>query len=165
METTTGKPVRLHLGSGFKYYPGWLNVDVVGDQDVISDLRDLPFDDEYADKIESIHVFEHFERVDIPIVLREWARVLKTGGTLTLEMPSLEKIAQKIVDGEKNLRLTLFGLFGDPNYESQFMRHKWCWSREELAMELSRFGFIDIHFSDAQYHVPSRDMRVTCKKG
>jgi len=159
------KPIKLHLGAGEKFYPGWVNVDICGDQDVISDLKDLPFDDEYADKIESVHVFEHFERVDSYLILSEWRRVLKPGGTLTLELPCLDKIAHKIVDGEKNLRMTLFGLFGDPNDENQYMRHKWCWSMEELAIELTRAGFLDIEFSMPFYHIPHRDMRVTARKG
>lgn len=158
------RPVKLHLGAGEKYYPGWINVDIAGDQDVLTDLKKLPFDNEYADKIESIHVFEHFHRADVAGVLSEWNRVLKTGGEIVLEMPCLDEIAQKIVYGEKNLRMTLFGLFGDPNSDNEYMMHKWCWSREELAIELDRAGFKEIEFSKAQYHVPHRDMRVTAKK-
>ena len=165
MENTDGNDMRLHLGAGEKYWPGWVNVDVVGDQDVTASINKLPFDSNSVDEIQCMHLFEHIARMDVPNVLAEWLRVLKPGGRLTMEMPSLDAIVALLYAGEKNIRLTLFGIFGDPREKSSYMAHRWCWSRAEITEQLSESGFQDIEFDTAKFHIPKRDMRVIAMKG
>ena len=150
--------MRVHLGAGDKYWPGWVNVDIEGDQDVIADIMDLPFDDGSVDEIQAIHVFEHIHRLDIPSVLKEWKRVLKQDGKLVLEMPSLDKITENLHNGEQNTRLTVLGLFGDPRYRNPHMEHKWCWSQDELAEQMKASGF-NAQFTDPNFHYQRRDLR------
>src|SRR5210317_351877 len=83
--------VRLHLGCGEKLWDGFVNVDIQGDVDVQADLRELPFDEEYADEIHAIHVIEHFYIWEVLDVLRHWRKILKTNGKLFLELPCGEK--------------------------------------------------------------------------
>ena len=57
--------IRLNLGCGDKILENYINVDVASERkgkkpDVISDIRKLTFDDNYADEILSVHVIEHF---------------------------------------------------------------------------------------------------------
>lgn len=157
--------MRLHLGAGPFYWPGFVNIDHVGDQDRVGDISDLrEFEDNSVDEIHVIHSLEHIHRMKVEPTLAEWRRVLKVGGKLVLEIPSLKKIAQMIIDGEKNLRLTLLGLYGDPREANPYMEHKWCWSEDELGETLRLAGFADIEFLEPAFHIPKRDMRVVAFK-
>ena len=159
--------IRLNVGCGNKYMPGFLNVDRHGaddDIDVRSDTHPLPFATDFADELWAIHVLEHLHRSEAPKALYEWFRVLKPGGRLILELPCLDKIAQLIVNGEKNIRLTLLGLYGDPRDPKPDMMHQWCWSKDELTDTLSGVAFLDIQVKEPVFHLPARDMRVEARK-
>lgn len=156
--------MRLHLGCGNKKLEGWLNCDL-HDSDMDMDIRELPFQDESADEIMAIHCVEHFYIHDILKVLKDWHRVLKTGGRMTLELPCLDKILQHFADGSPN-KFTLMGLYGDPgsHRHGEPALHKWCWSRAEFRKLLEKAGFSSITEQEPQNHVPSRDMRFVCVK-
>ena len=69
--------IRLNLGCGDKILENYINVDVASERkgkkpDVISDIRKLTFDDNYADEILSVHVIEHFWRWEVSDILKEW---------------------------------------------------------------------------------------------
>ncbi len=157
--------IRINVGCGFKYIPGAVNVDRHGETaDIHADAFPLPFSTDYADEIWAIHLLEHLHRREAPKALYEWFRVLKPGGKLVLELPCLDKIVQNIVNGEKNIRLTLLGLFGDPRDEKPDMMHQWCWSKEELTEALSNVAFTDIQVMEPVFHIAARDMRIeACK--
>lgn len=161
--------VRLHLGCGKKKWDGFINVDLFGAYDVQADLKSLPFPDNYADEIVSIHVFEHFYRWEAQGVLDEWERVLKPGGRVVLELPCMNKvmhyISQCLQSKEPFLvRKSWFALWGDPNYRSVEMTHKWGYTKEELTELLQDAGFRDIQSTEPRYHMKSRDMRMEAYK-
>ncbi len=166
MESVAQQPVRINLGSGLTRFPGraWINADRNGDPDVHCEAFPLPFETDYADEIWAIHLLEHIHRAEAGTALYEWFRVLKPGGLLVLELPCLDKIAQLIVNGEKNMRLTVMGLFGDPRDEKPDMLHKWCWSKAELTDTLQGVNFQDVQIQEPIFHLPARDFRVECKK-
>jgi SAM-dependent methyltransferase len=159
--------IRINVGCGNKYFPGFINVDRHGsddDVDVHSDTHPLPFTTDFADEIWAIHVFEHLHRSEAGKALYEWFRVLKPGGKLILELPCLDKIAKLIVDGEENIRLTLLGLYGDPRDPKPDMMHQWCWSKKELTETLGNVAFTNINVMEPVFHIPARDMRVEALK-
>ncbi len=128
------------------------------------DAFPLPFMTDFADELWAIHLLEHLHRGDASNVLTEWFRVLKPGGLLVLELPCLDKIAKLIVAGEKNIRLTLLGLYGDPRDGKPDMMHQWCWGEAELTEALSSVGYQDIKFMEPIFHIPERDMRIEAHK-
>lgn len=150
--------MRLHLGCGNKYWPGFVNVDLETG-DVKADVRKLPQENESCTEIHAIHLFEHLYRWEAPHALLEWRRVLKDGGKLCLEMPSLKKM-----QGMQNLTDFLLGMYGDPNYKDPWMTHKWAWWEDELREVLTMCGYERITFMEPFYHRPDRDMRVECFK-
>ncbi len=162
--TETEKKIRLNIGAGNKYWPGFINIDRHGDQDVVSDAFPLPFTTDYADEIWAIHIFEHLHRSEAGKALYEWFRVLKPGGKLVLELPCLDKIAQLIVNGEQNQRLTTFGLYGDPRDEKPDMMHQWGWSKNEIIDTLSNVAFTNITIMEPFFHIAARDMRIEAYK-
>lgn len=156
--------MRVHLGAGAKYWPGWVNVDAHGEQDVMSDALALKLDADTASEIQAIHLFEHLPRLKVEAALADWRRVLKSGGQLVLEMPCLDKMAQLIVDGERDLRMTLLGIFGDPRDPKPDMMHQWSYTRREITDLLTGCGFVDVQTMEPKFHFPKRDMRVTARK-
>lgn len=169
-----GEPVRLNLGCGNKLWPGFINVDKVGGNwsgikpDVECDVTSLPFGSDYADEIHAIHIIEHFHRLKVDKILSHWRDVLKPGGLLVLECPSLDKIAfhlQNRVYTEDWLRMTLIGLYGEYwREDSSEMMHKWCYSAGELKLILKKCGFRDITVDHPKFHRVQRDMRLEARK-
>jgi ubiquinone/menaquinone biosynthesis C-methylase UbiE len=128
------------------------------------DIKELPFESNYASEIQAHHVLEHLHRRDAGPALYEWYRVLKPKGKIVLEMPCLDKIAKMIVDGEKNQRLTVLGLYGDPRDPKPGMLHQWGYTIGELTELLSGIGFREIEFKEPVFHIARRDMRCEAVK-
>lgn len=169
--------MKLNLGSGNRQErgEGWINVDLPDNwckskPQVVHDITQrLPFDDESADVVQGIHVFEHIFRYDADAVLMDWVRVLKPGGLLILELPCLDKIigifSHCIETGmELPENLTLWGLYGDPKYANPAMVHRWCYSRSELSDMMKLNGLTVDATKTPQTHQPVRDMRLEGRK-
>jgi predicted SAM-dependent methyltransferase len=159
--------LRLNLGSGSKRPPGYVNVDLPGSgADVECDIRALPYADGAADEVLAVHVLEHIPVADVAAVVTEWARVLKTGGRMVLELPCREKVFGFIAQGVTDPRLVLFPLYGDPRtHRTVADVHRWCWSKLEVAMLMRDAGLVDVTSEPPQFHVPMRDMRIVGVKG
>ena len=155
--------MRLNLGSGCRNVVGYTNVDLDPRADVNSDIRTLPFDDDSADEVMAIHVIEHFYRWEVLDVLKEWRRVLKPGGLLVLECPDLGKLVNNLVRGDTE-QMTLWGLYGDPSYQSVIMTHNWAYTFNMLRSVVEEAGFTGAVQKPPRWHYPQRDMRLEASK-
>ena len=82
--------VRLHIGCGHSPWPGYVNIDpYTPEADLKADARSLPYEDGSVDEICCHHVLEHIPQRHFVATLKEWHRVLKTGGHLDLGLPDL----------------------------------------------------------------------------
>lgn len=157
--------MKLHLGCGSRLWDGYVNIDAVGG-DVQADIRALPYEDDTADEIAAIHVFEHLYFNEAPKVLQEWHRVLKPGGVLVLELPCLDKVlaiyrSTNLIDDQ----MMLWPLYGDPRtHKSELDLHKWAWTMRALKAALENAGFLLVDFETPKFHVPMRDMRAVATK-
>lgn len=149
--------IKLHIGCGNKHWPGFTNLDSE------TDLLNLKHNYGEVAEIHAIHLFEHFSRSESPYYLKAWHRSLAPGGLLVLEMPCLDKILARFATGEKNLRMTMYGLYGDPTDERPLMGHQWCYSEREITGLLSK-NFNQVKVQEPVFHQPQRDMRVTARK-
>lgn len=156
--------MRLHIGSGDKHWPGFVNCDAYGDPDVQTDCKKLPFPADYATAIHSIHFVEHVPRLELENMLMDWHRVMKPGAKLVIEVPCLDKIAKNIMAGEKNMRLTVLGIFGDPRDPRPGMMHQWSYTEKELSESLLQAGFKDVQVMEPKFHMKERDMRIEAVK-
>lgn len=161
-------------------WPNWINIDQheenwvskskSGPPDVVADIsKTLPYPDNHADAACAVHVLEHFYQWDVHGILKEWLRVLKPGGKLILELPSMEKVFRYIANCmQQNIPLSVtfstHPLWGDPKYHSVSMCHKWGYFYSDLRVELTKAGFTAIKADKPRYHFPERDMRVTAIK-
>lgn len=169
---------RLNLGCGDKPMPGYVNVDIASSRkdrspDVLSDLRDLShFKDGVADEIIAIHVIEHFYRWEIDALLKEWCRVLRPGGTLTLECPNIITACEELLrnpalakNADADGSEAMWPLYGDPSWHDPLMVHRWGYTPDSLEEVMSQVGLIKIRREHAQFkRREPRDMRLTGEK-
>jgi SAM-dependent methyltransferase len=96
-------PLKLHLGCGAKYIPGFFHIDALGyphvDRKGFVDRLDFLRNNSVA-LIYASHVLEHFGRNEVDYVLREWHRVLQPGGILRLGVPDFAACARLYVEGK-----------------------------------------------------------------
>lgn len=87
--------MRLHLGCGGRYIPGWVHLDAHNHAhvDIVHTVQRLDmFEDASADEIYACHILEHFPRTKTRAVLAEWCRVLRRGGRLRVAVPWFERL-------------------------------------------------------------------------
>jgi len=79
--------VRLNIGAGHTFIPGFKNIDISNKADITLDIgKDkLPFEDNSVDMIFSYHTLEHIP--DYLFALSEIYRVLKHGGRFLVGLP------------------------------------------------------------------------------
>lgn len=89
-------PLNLHLGSGFEYKAGWVNIDRAPIRvDVPWHLADgIPFADASADAVFHEHLLEHLTLPQGEGLLRETLRVLRPGGVLRIGVPDAGAVVQ-----------------------------------------------------------------------
>lgn len=176
--------VKLHLGCGKRKRKGWVNIDIDEkvEPDIVSDVKDLAmFEDESVDEIDCCHLFEHLTYSDAVSALKEWYRVLKKGGKLSLELPNFRRCVEILYENpnpfdwydEKDdvpQKYAMGGIYGwIPAIKKIFQLHKYGWTPRTLTVELRKVGFTEIKqvpitqtWRKATKH--SRDMRLECTK-
>lgn len=108
----------VNLGSGRHAYPGVVNVDGMGYDNVhvVCDLQRLPFADGSVDKVISVAVLEHVPTPEQHVA--EMFRVLKPGGRLLVYIPFLQPFHASPYDYQRytdtGMR-QLFRAFEQPN--------------------------------------------------
>ncbi|MCA9407621.1 MAG: methyltransferase domain-containing protein [Candidatus Omnitrophica bacterium] len=138
--------VKLHLGCGTKRLDGWINIDSVEtvEPDVVHDLsQPFPFQDLSVDEVLAEDLLEHFDKYLRFVVFYEWARVLKIGGKITIQVPNFKKILFKYFKfGYDNFVDFIFGenLWESEIYIGHFGNHKWGYSEETLKEFVELFG-------------------------
>lgn len=84
---------KLNIGGGPKDLEGFVNIDFAAyphvKRQVIANILDLSFiPDECVSQVHSNHVLEHLPTGDLPNQIRDWHRILKKEGVLTLRCPN-----------------------------------------------------------------------------
>lgn len=157
------KLLKLHLGCGKVYLPGYINIDLIerGIVDMVADVRKLPYQDSSAQVIESYHLIEHIPKNEVPPMLKEWIRVLTLGGRIITECPDLDKACQRYLNGEERL---LEAIYGGQRWPSD--AHYYGYNFKRLKELLQKAGFSDIVKQPAQdYHTKNMPcLRVECEK-
>ncbi len=89
---------KLNIGGGTKNLSGFVNIDFIAHpgahREVVANILDLGFiPTHYASQIHSNHVIEHFSEVELLAQLKEYRRILKDNGTLTIRCPNALGVA------------------------------------------------------------------------
>jgi len=89
--------VKLHLGCGTKFIPGFIHVDLISHPHIdhnVDICKLSMFEDGAVDLIYCSHALQYFDRNEAAQVLEEWHRVLKPGGTLRLAVTDFEAVVK-----------------------------------------------------------------------
>lgn len=132
--------LKIHVGCGHNYLPGWVNIDLFSslNADIYADLLSLPFQRESVNCIYASHTLEHVHRHMILATLAHWRDLLKTGGILRLAVPDFAKCVewyQKTGDLPSITGL----LFGGQNHPKN--NHFITFDEKTLTRALTRVGF------------------------
>lgn len=177
--------MKLHLGCGKRYIPGYVHIDAVDfpHVDHVTAIDNLSFIQANAvDVIYTCHVLEHFKRRDVSRVLKEWHRVLKPGGILRISVPDFAAICA-IYQRTGEIDLVIGALFGRQDY--LYNIHYNVFDMDSLQKQLEDSGFVAVRKYDwrkvehadvddySQAYVPHMDktsgvlvsLNIECEKG
>lgn len=140
---------KLHIGGAVRI-EGWevLNAVPGPHVDHLRNANDLSvFDDNTFAEIYASHVLEHFDYKDELLnVLKEWRRVLRPGGRLSVSVPDMEILAEMFVLKEKytgdDRYLIMRMLFG--GHMDRYDYHLVGLTEEFLTSFLSHAGYAEI---------------------
>jgi predicted SAM-dependent methyltransferase len=133
---------KTDLNNYYKYTRGTRKGDFVV-VDRYMDLLEIPypFENESVDKILIVNTFEHFSQADATKLLKEWFRVLKSGGELIIDVPDLIETL-KILENEKDVDEMNWGIrlvYG--SQKNDFSFHKWGYTLETISDLSKKIGF------------------------
>lgn len=155
----------LHIGCGVNYKPEFINIDLFNTTivDIVAHAAFLPFQSNLFDKIEAIHIIEHFDWIEVTYLLNEWFRILKDEGELTLETPDLEKSVKKLISLKEfnNQTSSLQWIYG---IDDAGMRHKSGFSPLIIKKFLKMTGFVNINSKKPIHHSYEPGFRIKCYK-
>jgi predicted SAM-dependent methyltransferase len=154
LESKEGSILKLHIGCGNKYLPGFKHVDIMPydhiDYLTSADKLDM-ISDNSVEEIYACHILEHFKRNEVIKVLQEWNRVLVPDGVLRLAVPDFEAIVEKYLE-DRMLDNFLGLLFGRQSYVYNF--HFMTFDFKYLERILKDVGFCDIERYDWKEFLP-----------
>jgi SAM-dependent methyltransferase len=92
------KKIKLNIGAGITYIPGFINIDILPHADICLDLNKdrLPFEDNSVEVVFSYHTLEHIK--EYLYALKEIYRVLKHKGKLFLGLPYVSSTRYHLVN-------------------------------------------------------------------
>jgi len=97
--------VKYNFGGGTKRVKGHISVDALdwsGYTEIIWDLTKVPYEfvEKPVDEILAMEFLEHISWREVPMVLKEWHRILKPGGKLSIQTPDIGKMCGMFTNKE-----------------------------------------------------------------
>ncbi len=145
--------MKLHLGCGERYLPGYVNIDLPASEhtvikvkaDLIADFRKLIYAPGSIDEVRCHHVFEHFTRAEALKLLLTWRRWLGVGGVLHIETPDFDTACWHYALSSRKARAEILRhVFG--SQEAAWAQHCDGWGREKFTRVLTALGFTALKF-------------------
>ena len=139
--------IKLHLGCGSRYIPGFVHVDVCQFPhiDHVRDIRDLGnFPDNSACLIYACQVLTYFDRQEVGAILAEWTRVLAPGGILRLSLPDFA-VLSRLYQAGLSLDWLLGTLYGRiPGPDDSYLYHRTTYDEASATQVLTEAGLTQI---------------------
>ena len=116
---------KLNLGCGNFFRWGYVNIDKYNSRaDEMADVCDLHrYRDNSVAEVLAEHLIEHLPRRMVPQALREWYRVLKSGGRLILHCPNFELYLREWLEADTDYRRG-WGIINIFGHDEEGMYHK-----------------------------------------
>ena len=151
--------LKLHLGSGWRYLPGWQHLDITKRDhiDFVGSVSDLSqFSDGTVDVIYASHLLEYFDAAEAVEVLSEWRRVLRSGGEIYLAVPDFKALI-KIYEQTADLSKIMGPLFGKMQSDVGTLYHRIVYDKVSAFAALKQVGFERIEEYDPQAFLSNID--------
>ncbi|MEG4201678.1 glycosyltransferase [Microcoleus sp. Pol12A5] len=149
--------IKLHIGCGTSIKEGYYNIDqyVEAPGVIQMDIFNLSFESDSVDEIFTEHMLEHIGKFEVPLAIKEWARVLKPDGKLVMNLPNLEWCMQQWLAKPEDERWgwQLDTVFGLQTHAGEF--HKTGFTAPRLQQLLKVAGFQNINISNYWSHAQS----------
>ena len=134
--------LRLHLGCGQRYLPGWIHIDAqhfdhIDHQTTVDKLS--MFQDDSVDEIYACHVLEHIQRSQVLTTLVEWNRVLKPHGKIRISVPDWDSVVKYCYNHPERLANVMGLVTG--GQRDEFDHHTFMFNFRLLSDMLSWCGF------------------------
>jgi predicted SAM-dependent methyltransferase len=153
--------IALNLGCGGETrFPDtidlhWVNVDArdnVGADLVTDCTKSLPYADDSIQKIACVHMLEHLPRLQAPVALKEWFRVLKRGCAIDIEVPNVDLTMKSYLDGNDAMQdKRIENIYGRQFFPGD--QHCWGYNFKRLSKLLNQIGFINCkEINEWSYH-------------
>lgn len=151
--------LKLHLGCGKRNIPGFTNVDIcdlphIHYRQNAGDMSN--FADNSVKLIYSSHMLEYFDRTEAEGVLKEWRRVLVSGGTLRIAVPDFEALV-KAYERYGDIEVVLGPLFGRMSVSTtsgeHFIYQKTAYDFRSLKTLPESVGFTNVHRYDWRHTI------------
>ena len=101
--------MKLDIGAGNALEDGWMSWDIKDGRNAI-DLSSIA--DGSVDEIRASHVLEHIPMAWTLVALREWNRVLRSGGRLFVSVPDFARIVGQMLGGRADPNLCRYIMGG-----------------------------------------------------
>ena len=144
--------VRVEVGAGNHPKEGYIHCDIrpdLPDVEYTCNAWELPFGNGTVEEVYTYHMLEHVTEFDGQRSIREWFRVLQSGGRVEIHVPDLDgHVRQYLASGNTrvighthitNRRHALQGFYGWQVYPEDV--HKWGYNFETLSETLAAVGF------------------------
>tara|TARA_A100001015_G_C14929824_1_gene688020 strand:- start:56 stop:586 length:531 start_codon:yes stop_codon:yes gene_type:complete len=140
--------VKLHLGCGKRFIPGFYHIDALPypHVDKVGSVDDLKgINSESINLIYACHVLEHFPRNSAKQVIKEWHRVLKRDSILRIAVPDFEAICSVYLKNH-NIEEIIGPVCGKQDHEHNF--HYVIYDFDSLSSLLKTCGFREVNRYD-----------------
>ncbi len=159
--------MKVNLGCGQAYMPGWVNVDASPDVKADVSLDAVDFVRQYGDQVEEVylgHVLEHLLPGDALVLLTLLCERLPQGAVVSAVAPDMAAIWAAYQRGEitnEQLNASFIYSYVQPSH------HRWCYDGPSLLELFRRAGFddaepIDVLSWSPVYHKEGPESRWQC---
>jgi predicted SAM-dependent methyltransferase/GT2 family glycosyltransferase len=154
-------PIRLDIGCGNVKREGWIGVDAFNEgADIMANMWELPYGDGEVDEIYTSHALEHVGKFEVVPTLKEWARVIRAGGVITIRVPDLVWCCKNWLRNQDD-GWNLAVLFGHQCEPGEF--HKTGFTRPLMEKYLAEAGLRLVSFQTIESH-GQPTMEFICKR-
>jgi cyclopropane fatty-acyl-phospholipid synthase-like methyltransferase len=143
--------IKLNLGCALDIKSGYHNIDIFDHPSVIKmDVRNLNYKDLEVDEIYAKDVLEHVSYVEAEKCIKEWSRVLKTGGKIFIQTLNLDLFISAVNLGIWNIDVLNHMLFAGINWSgqepNQYDFHKCIFNLQKIESVLNKNNIKIIEF-------------------
>ena len=142
--------MNLNLGCNDLPLEGFINIDIDPsvNPDVVADSMELPYPDNSVDEIYAGHLLEHVTSPDK--ALKEWYRVLRPGGRITITVPDTQKALEMFNNGGISYDLLTQVVYGATDRDQQNHAHVYT---ETILLDQMKPYFTATIVDDSPYAV------------